>query len=45
MIVKQGGKWYLKSKKGKNLGGPYSSRAAAEHRMRQVEFWKHKGAK
>lgn len=31
----------LSEKTGKNLGGPYKSRAAAEKRLRQVEFFKH----
>lgn len=26
----------------KNLGGPYKSKAAAQKRLRQVEFFKHK---
>ena len=43
MIVKEGGKYYVRSHKGKNLGGPYSSRKAAEHRLRAVEYFKHKG--
>jgi len=30
------------SEKGKNLGGPYKTKAAAEKRLRQVEFFKHK---
>ena len=45
MIVKQGRKYYVKSESGKNLGGPYSTKAAAEERLRQVEFFKHKGKK
>jgi hypothetical protein len=28
---------------GKNLGGPYRSKAQAVKRLRQVEFFKHKG--
>jgi hypothetical protein len=28
------------SKKGSNLGGPYKTRAEAEKRLRQVEFFK-----
>jgi len=28
------------SSKGKNLGGPYKTREAAEKRLRQVEFFK-----
>jgi hypothetical protein len=45
MIVRRKGKWYVKSEEGKNLGGPYSSKAAAEHRLRQVEYFKHKDKK
>jgi len=30
------------SKKGKNLGGPYKSKEAAEKRLKQVEYFKHK---
>lgn len=45
MIVRQGRKWFVKSEGGKNLGGPYSSKAAAEHRLRQVEYFKHKEKK
>jgi len=34
-----------KDKKGhhKKLGGPYKTRQAAERRLRQVEYFKHKG--
>jgi len=38
--VKEGYK--VLSEKGKNLGGPYKSKTAAEKRLRQVEFFKHK---
>ena len=31
------------SEKGKNLGGPYKSKAQAQKRLRQVEYFKHKG--
>jgi hypothetical protein len=27
----------------KNLGGPYKSKAAAEKRLKQVEYFKHRG--
>jgi len=30
------------SEKGKNLGGPYKSKAEADKRLRQVEFFKHR---
>ncbi len=42
--LKQG--YIVLSEKGRNLGGPYKSRAEAEKRLRQVEFFKHsKGRK
>jgi hypothetical protein len=37
--VKEGYK--VVSEKGKNLGGPYKSKAEAEKRLRQVEYFKH----
>jgi phosphosulfolactate synthase (CoM biosynthesis protein A) len=39
--VKEGFK--VTSEKGKNLGGPYKTREEAEKRLRQVEFFKHRG--
>jgi len=36
--VKEGYK--VTSSKGKNLGGPYKSKAAAQKRLRQVEYFK-----
>jgi hypothetical protein len=42
MIRKVKGGWKVLSKKGKNLGGPYKTRAEAERRLKQVEFHKHK---
>jgi hypothetical protein len=43
MIVHRKDGWHVLSEKGKNLGGPYSSRSAAVHRLQQVEYFKHKG--
>ena len=43
MIRKTKGGYVVKSKGGKNLGGPYRSKAAAVKRLRQVEYFKHKG--
>jgi hypothetical protein len=40
MIRKVEGGYKVVSSKGKNLGGPYKTRAAAEKRLRQVEFFK-----
>lgn len=41
MIVKSGGGYGVESKKGKNLGGPYKSKAQAVKRLKQVEYFKH----
>jgi hypothetical protein len=38
----RGGYKVLSEKTGKNLGGPYKTRAEAEERLRQVEFFKHR---
>jgi hypothetical protein len=40
MIVKKKDGYYVRSKKGKPLGGPYSSREGAEKRLRMVEYFK-----
>jgi len=42
MIVKRKDGWHVVSKKGKNLGGPYKSKEAAEKRLGQVEYFKKK---
>jgi hypothetical protein len=42
MIKKVKGGYKVLSKKGNNLGGPYKSKAEAEKRLRQVEFFKHR---
>jgi hypothetical protein len=42
MIRKTSGGYKVLSEKGKNLGGPYKSRAKAQKRLRQVEFFKHR---
>jgi len=43
MMIKRvkGGYKVLSEKTGRNLGGPYKTRAEAEKRLRQVEFFKH----
>ena len=41
MIKKAKDGYKVLSEKGKNLGGPYKSKAEAEKRLRQVEFFKH----
>jgi hypothetical protein len=42
MIRKTKEGYRVLSEKGKNLGGPYKSKAEAEKRLRQVEFFKHR---
>jgi hypothetical protein len=42
MIKKISGGYKVLSSKGKNLGGPYKTRAEALKRLRQVEFFKRK---
>jgi len=39
-IVKQEDGYYVKSEKGKNLGGPYKSKEEASSRLDQVEYFK-----
>lgn len=45
MIVKKKDGYHVVSEKGKNLGGPYKMREEAVKRLRQVEFFKHRGGK
>ena len=40
MIKKTTGGYKVLSEKGKNLGGPYKSKAAAQKRLRQAEYFK-----
>ena len=42
MIVKTAKGYVVKSEKGKNLGGPYSTKKAAQKRLGQVEYFKHR---
>jgi hypothetical protein len=42
MIKKVKGGYSVLSEKGRNMGGPYKTRAEAAKRLRQVEFFKHK---
>jgi hypothetical protein len=45
MIIKRKKGYYVLSEKTrKNLGGPYKTRAEAEKRLRQVEYFKHRKA-
>jgi hypothetical protein len=44
VMIKKDKKGYkVVSEKGKNLGSEYKTRAAAAKRLRQVEYFKHKG--
>ena len=42
MIVKEGKYWYVVSERGKILGGPYKTKAEAQKRLREIEYFKHK---
>lgn len=41
MIVPESGGFSVKSEEGKHLGGPYPTKQEAQHRLAQVEMWKH----
>lgn len=43
-VVHRSDGWHVLSEKGKNLGGPYKTKAQAVTRLRQVEYFKHKGS-
>ena len=43
MIKKTGRGFQVKSEKGKNLSKPNLSKGQAQKRLRQVEYFKHKG--
>ena len=43
MIKKEKRGYEVKSEKGKNLGGPYKTKSQAEKRLREVEYFKHRG--
>jgi hypothetical protein len=46
MIVKwRDGYYVISEKTRKSLGGPYKKREEAVKRLRQVEFFKHRGGK
>jgi hypothetical protein len=45
MIRKTKAGYKVLSEGGKNLGGPYTTKKAAEKRLRQVEFFKHRKAR
>ena len=41
MIKRVSADYKVVSEKGKNLGGPYKTKQAAEKRLKQVEYFKH----
>jgi hypothetical protein len=43
-IVKKKGRYEVQSEKGKNLG-EYKTKEQAEKRLKEVEYFKHKGKK
>lgn len=43
VITGSPGSYSVKSEEGKNLGGPYKTREQAKKRLKQVEYFKHKG--
>ena len=43
MIVREKGGYSVKSEEGHHLGGPYKTKAEAEKRLKQVEYFKYKG--
>ena len=43
IVKRKDGYHVISEKTGKNLGGPYKTHAEAEKRLRQVEWFKHKG--
>jgi RadC-like JAB domain len=44
-IVRRRDGWYVLSRKGRNMGGPYWHRGYAVKRQEQVEYFKHGGSK
>ena len=42
MIVKHGSKYVVKSESGKKNLGSYTTKAEAQKRLKQVEYFKHK---
>ena len=42
MIIKTNKGYIVKSESGKNLSKPLPTRSQAEHRLKQVEYYKHK---
>ena len=42
MITGKSGSYHVKSEGGKNMGGPYKTKAQALKRLKQIEYFKHK---
>jgi len=45
MIVKRKSGYFVISHDGKNLGGPYATKGEAAKRLKEVEYFKHRGKK
>lgn len=45
MILKEGDKYVIKSEDGSKTLGTYATREEAEKRLREIEYFKHKGGK
>lgn len=45
MIVKVGDKFVIKSEDGSKTLGTYTTKEEAEKRLKQIEYFKHKGRK
>lgn len=39
-VVQKGDEWFVESGTGKSLGGPYSDKAKANQRLKDIKFWK-----
>lgn len=42
IVKRKDGYYVLSETKGRNLGGPYKTRAEAVKRLKQVEYFKHR---
>jgi len=45
IVKRKAGYFVISEKTRRNLGGPYKNKEEAEKRLRQVEYFKHLGAK
>jgi hypothetical protein len=45
VVRKQGSKWYVFSEEGKKLSKGYDTKAEAQERLREIEYFKRKNKK